>query len=56
MRRGAIQSHGFDTTRVIVVVSELRVASRGMECGLGGKLVSVVVEAVVDAVAKESVD
>ena len=56
MRRGVIQLHGFDTPQVIVVASELRVAGRGRECGLGDELVSLVVEAVVDIVAKESVD
>ena len=39
-----------------MVASELRVASKGRECGLGDELVSLVVEAVVDIIAKESVD
>ena len=39
-----------------MVASELRVAIRGRECGLGDELVSLVVGAVVDVIAKELVD
>jgi hypothetical protein len=46
----------FWSTQVIVVARELRVASKGKECGLGDELVSLVVEAVVDVIAKELVD
>jgi len=56
MSLGVIELDGFDTAKIIVVASKLRVARRGRERSLRHQFVSLVVQTVVKVVAKQSVD
>ena len=56
MRRSIVELYGFDPTKVIVVSGMLRVARRGGKCGLGHKLVGLVVKAVLEVTPQYTIN
>ena len=53
---GVVELDCLDTPEVIMITSKLRVACRSWECSLRHKFVGLVVQAVVEVVAKQAVN